>query len=208
MPELTTLITYIAVLTGFVFFPGPSILLTLTRSSTSGTRVGVATSLGIALGDVVHTGLAVVGISAILLTSAKAFMLIKLLGAGYLIYIGLRSLFEGRFRVRIEAAVPISVREAFRQACLAEVLNPKSAMFFLAFLPQFVDPALGYIATQLIVFGLLFVLMGTVATLIVAFSAGHVGGFLRRTPGVQRWQSKVVGSIYCALGIRLAFQER
>lgn len=208
MPELSTLFTYVVVLIGFVFFPGPSILLTLTRSSTSGLRVGVATSLGIAVGDLFHTAMAVVGISAILLTSAKAFTVIKLLGAGYLIYIGLRSLFEGRLGTTPERAVPITVRQAFRQACLAEMLNPKSAMFFLAFLPQFVDPALGQIALQLVVLGLLFVLMGTIATLIVAFAAGHVGDILRRNPVIQRWQSKVVGSIYCALGVRLAFQER
>ncbi|WP_370274481.1 LysE family translocator, partial [Pararhodobacter marinus] len=88
MPELHTLITYLAVLTGFVFFPGPSILLTLARASSSGTRVGVATSLGIALGDLMHTALAVVGISAIVLASAEAFFVIKMLGAGYLIWLG------------------------------------------------------------------------------------------------------------------------
>lgn len=81
-------------------------------------------------------------------------------------------------------------------------------MFFLAFLPQFVDPDLGRIAMQLTVLGLLFVFMGTLATLITALAAGRVGSFLRRRPSVQRWQSKIVGSIYCILGIRLPFQER
>lgn len=207
MPELSTLVTYIAVLTGFVFFPGPSILLTLTRSSTSGTRVGIATSLGIGLGDLFHTLMAVVGISAILIASAQAFVVIKLLGAGYLIYIGLVAIFEGRSRTATPA-VPISVQQAFRQACPAKILNPKSAMFFLAFLPQFADPDLGRIAVQLTVLGLLFVFMGTLATLITALAAGRVGSFLRRHPSVQRWQSKIVGSIYCILGLRLAFQER
>lgn len=116
MPELPVLLTYITVLTGFVFFPGPSILLTLTRSSASGIRVGVATSLGIGLGDLVHTVMAVVGISAILLASAQAYTLIKLLGAGYLIFIGLRSLFGGRLCKTSEAAPPISVGQAFREA--------------------------------------------------------------------------------------------
>ena len=209
MPELPVLLTYIAVLTGFVFFPGPSILLTLTRSSTSGMRIGVATSLGIGLGDLFHTAMAVAGISAILLASAQAFTLIKLLGAGYLICIGLRSLFEGRPRKASEAAPPISVGQAFRQACLAEILNPKSAMFFLAFPAAIrVIRDLGQIALQLTIFGLLFVLMGTLATLVTAVAAGHVGRFLRQNPAVRRWQSKVVGSIYCALGTRLAFQER
>lgn len=208
MPELSTLLTYIAVLTGFVFFPGPSILLTLSRSSTSGTKIGVATSLGIGVGDILHTVMAVAGISAILLTSAKAFMIVKLMGAGFLIYLGLRQIFADRPSRKALLAAPISVRQAFRQACLAEILNPKSAMFFLAFLPQFVDPALGHISMQLMVFGLLFVVMGTLATLITAILAGHVGQFLRRNPGVQRWQAKVVGGIYCALGMRLALQQR
>lgn len=208
MPDPSTLLTYIAVLTGFVFFPGPSILLTLTRASTAGTRVGVATSLGIGLGDLGHTLLAVVGISAVLMASAKAFLVIKLLGAGYLIYIGLRSLFQGQVRQGSGPVIPISERQAFTQACLAELLNPKSAMFFLAFLPQFVDPALGRVALQLTVLGLLFVLMGTLATLVTAIAAGRVGRFLRRNPGVQRWQSRVVGTVYCAIGLRLAFQER
>ncbi len=208
MPEPTTLLTYIAILTGFVFFPGPSILLTLVRSSTSGMRVGIATSLGIGLGDLCHTVMAVVGISAVLMTSATAFMTIKLLGAGYLIYIGLRSFLEEGLRLKHEAVAPILTHQAFRQACIAEILNPKSAMFFLAFLPQFVDPALGRIALQLAIFGILFVLIGTLATLVTAVAAGHVGRFLRRNPAVQIWQSKVVGSIYCALGAKLAFQER
>ena len=138
MPEMTVLLTYLAVLVGFVFFPGPSILLTLARASTSGTRAGVATSLGIGLGDVIHTVLAVIGVSAIVMASANAFLAVKLLGAGYLIYIGLRSIFD-RTSLQGQPDLPlITPRKAFRQACLAEVLNPKSAMFFLAFLPQFV----------------------------------------------------------------------
>ncbi|MBN8293616.1 LysE family translocator [Rhodobacter sp. NTK016B] len=206
MPELHTLITYLAVLTGFVFFPGPSILLTLARASSSGTRVGVATSLGIALGDLMHTALAVVGISAIVLASAEAFFAIKMLGAGYLIWLGLRSLFEGP--PDLTRARPLGARRAFRQAMLAEVLNPKSAMFFLAFLPQFVDPALGSVALQLTVLGLLFVAMGTLATLLVALGAGRVSRILQASPAIRRWQGKVVGCVYCALGLRLALQDR
>lgn len=207
MPEITTLLTYLAVLTGFVFFPGPSILLTLARASTSGTRVGVSTSLGIALGDVLHTVLAVVGISAVLMASAQAFWVIKMLGAGYLIWIGLRSFLE-KPDTSVTRARPITARQALRQAMLAEALNPKSALFFLAFLPQFVDPARGTVALQLTVLGLLFIIMGTLATMIVALAAGRVSAFLRGNPAIQRWQGKVVGTVYCALGLRLALQER
>ncbi len=208
MPEMTLLLTYLAVLIGFVFFPGPSILLTLARASTSGTRAGIATSLGIGLGDVIHTLLAVVGVSAIVMASANAFLAIKLLGAGYLIYIGLRSIID-RTAVEGQPELPlVTPRKAFRQACLAEVLNPKSAMFFLAFLPQFVAPDQGNIALQLLVLGLLFVVVGTAATLFVAVGAGAIGRALRRHPAIRRWQGTAVGTLYCALGIRLAFQQR
>jgi threonine/homoserine/homoserine lactone efflux protein len=207
MPESHTLITYLVVLTGFVFFPGPSILLTLARASTAGLRTGVATSLGIAAGDVLHTLLAVAGISAVLMASAEAFTAIKLLGAGYLIWIGLRSLTE-HAAPGLPAAAPLRPARAFRQALLAEALNPKSAMFFLAFLPQFVDPARGAVALQLTILGLLFVAMGTVATMTVALAAGRVAHLLRAHPGIGRWQGRVVGTLYCALGLRLALAER
>lgn len=208
MIETTTLLTYLAVLTGFVFLPGPATLLTLTRAASSGTRAGVATGLGIAVGDLVHTALAVVGISAIVLASALLFAVVKYLGAAYLVYLGLRALLERRDPAAPGGAGRVAPKAAFRQAVLAEVLNPKSALFFLAFLPQFVDPAAGWVALQLTLLGVLFVAMGLVSTLIVAVSAGGIGGLLRRNPAAMRWQGKLVGTIYCGLGLRLALQER
>lgn len=208
MIDQTTLITYLAILFGFVFIPGPAVLLTLARASGSGTKTGLATALGIAAGDLIHTFMAVVGISAIILASAFLFSVIKYLGAAYLVYLGLRAIFE-----KVEMSHPgptgrITPTAAFQQAILAEVLNPKSALFFLAFLPQFVRPENGSVTLQLIVLGVLFVLVGLVSTVIVAVSAGGVGSFLRRHPMVLRWQGKFVGGIYCALGVRLAFQEK
>ncbi|MBY8976596.1 LysE family translocator [Rhodobacteraceae bacterium NNCM2] len=208
MIDQATLITYLAVLLGFVFLPGPAVLLTLAKSMASGTRVGLATGAGIAVGDVIHTLLAVVGISAIILASAVLFSVVKYLGAAYLVYLGLRAIVE-----RAETDLPrpprhLDARAAFRQAILMEVLNPKSALFFLAFLPQFVRPENGAVWLQLTTLGLLFVAMGLVSTMVVALSAGHVSRFLRRNPAFMRWQGKVVGGIYCALGLRLALQER
>ncbi|WP_420345635.1 LysE family translocator [Pelagibius sp.] len=208
MIDQATLITYLAILLGFVFIPGPAVLLTLARASTGGTRVGLATGLGIAAGDIIHTMMAVIGISAIILASAFLFTLVKYLGAAYLVYLGIRAILEKVDISRPAAAAALSPRAAFRQAILAEVLNPKSALFFLAFLPQFVKPENGAVSLQLIVLGVLFVLMGLVSTVIVAVSAGSLGAFLRRNPLVLRWQGKVVGTIYCALGIRLALQEK
>lgn len=208
MIDQTTLLTYLAILIGFVIIPGPAVLLTLARASVSGTRVGLATGLGIAVGDLIHTIMAVVGISAIVMASATLFTVVKYLGAAYLIYLGIRAMLE---KVDIDYAVSgqkLTALVAFRQAVLAEVLNPKSAMFFLAFLPQFVKPENGAVWLQLSLLGVLFVLMGLTSTVAVAYGAGHMGTYLRKKPLIAKWQGKFVGSIYCALGVRVAMQEQ
>lgn len=208
MIDQTTLITYVAIVLGFVFIPGPATLLTVARASSAGTRVGVATGMGIAVGDMIHTVLAVVGLSAIILASAFLFSLIKYLGATYLIYLGLRAIFEKTVRTGPSLTISITPSAAFRQGILSEVLNPKTALFFLAFLPQFVQPENGAVLLQLTILGSIMVALGFFSTLIFALAAGRIGGFLRRNTTIVRWQGKVVGSIYCALGVRLALQER
>ena len=208
MIDQTTLITYVAIVIGFVFIPGPATVLTVARATSSGTRVGLATGLGIAVGDIIHTALAVLGISAIILASAVLFSLIKYLGAAYLVYLGIRAIFEKPPTVVGKQPVHLTPADAFRQGILAEVLNPKTAMFFLAFLPQFVKPENGSVFLQLTTLGIILVALGLTSTILFALCAGSVGGFLKRNPTVVKWQGRVVGSIYCALGVRLAFQER
>ncbi|MCK1639322.1 LysE family translocator [Bradyrhizobium sp. 157] len=208
MIDPTTLITYVAVVLGFVFIPGPATLLTVARATASGTTVGIATGAGIAAGDMIHTFMATVGISAIIAASATLFSIIKYLGAAYLLYLGVRAVLE-RTPVNLAAgALLISAGKAFRQAILAEVLNPKTALFFLAFLPQFVRPENGSVMLQLTILGIIFVLLGFVSTAVFALGAGSLGTFLRRNPAVLKWQGKAIGGLYCALGIRLALQER
>ena len=208
MIDQATLITYILIVLGFVFIPGPATILTVARATTSGTRVGIATGLGIAVGDLIHTALAVIGISAIILASAFLFSVIKYLGAAYLVYLGIKALLEKVPATTSSRTIAISAPTAFRQAILAEILNPKTALFFLAFLPQFVAPENGLIMLQLTTLGVILVLLGLFSTVFFAVTAGKVGSFLRRNPSVLRWQSKIVGGVYCALGVRLAFQER
>jgi threonine/homoserine/homoserine lactone efflux protein len=208
MIDPATLIAYVAIVLAFVFIPGPATLLTVARATSSGTKVGIATGAGIAAGDVVHTFMAIVGISAILAASALLFSFIKYLGAVYLAYLGLRAMLEKTHLDIAGRALPITASKAFRQAILTELLNPKTALFFLAFLPQFVRPENGLITLQLTIFGLVFVFLGLISTVMFAVSAGRLGTFLRRNPTVLKWQGKVVGGIYCALGIRLALQDR
>ena len=208
MIDQATLLTYLIVLTGFVFLPGPAVLLTLARSASSGPRAGIATGLGIATGDLAHTAMAVFGLSAILAASALLFTLIKYAGAAYLIYLGIKAILE-KTDIGPDIHVPrITIAKAYRQAVIAELLNPKSALFFLAFLPQFVHPGNGAVPMQLALLGFLFVLLGAVSSTAYALAGGSISHFLRHNPFVARWQGKVVGGIYCALGIRLALQER
>jgi threonine/homoserine/homoserine lactone efflux protein len=208
MIDLATLITYVAVVLGFVFIPGPATLLTVARATSSGTKVGLATGVGIAAGDVIHSFTAIVGISAIIAASALLFGVIKYIGAAYLVYLGVRAMLQKPVADPAVVGLPISAAKAFRQAILAEVLNPKTALFFLAFLPQFVRPENGSVMLQLTVLGIVFVLLGLVSTVVFAVCAGVLGNFLRRNPTVLKWQGKVVGGIYCAVGVRLALQER
>ena len=193
---------------GFVFIPGPATLLTVARATSSGTKVGIATGAGIAAGDVLHTVMAIVGISAIIATSALLFSVIKYAGAAYLVYLGVRAIMAKAPTAMASGEIAISARGAFRQAIVAEVLNPKTALFFLAFLPQFVNPANGLVIVQLTILGVVFVLLGLVSTVVFAVSAGTLGHVLRRNPVILKWQSKIVGGIFCALGIRLAIQEQ
>lgn len=208
MIDLTVLLPYALIVLGFVFIPGPATLLTVARATTSGTKVGIATGAGITAGDFIHTIMAVVGISAIIAASATLFTVVKYLGAAYLVYLGLKAIFERSSVDLGQGRVPISARQAFRQAILAEVLNPKTALFFLAFLPQFVAPEKGFVVAQLTILGIVFALIGFLSTIVYSVAAGGLGNFLRRNPTVLKWQGKVVGSIYCALGVRLALQER
>lgn len=208
MIDLATLTTYVLIVLGFVFIPGPATLLTVARATASGSRVGIATGAGIAMGDLIHTITAIIGISAVIAASATLFSAIKYLGAAYLFYLGIRALIE-KAPVELASGSPaISAGAAFRQGLLTEVLNPKTALFFLAFLPQFVPPENGAVSLQMAILGGIFILLGLVSTVAFALGAGRLGQFLRRRPAVLKWQGKVVGGIYCALGVRLAMQQR
>lgn len=208
MFDASALITYAAIVAGFSALPGPAVLLTTARSVSSGTRAGIATSLGIATGDLLHTALAVLGVSAILMASAVAFTIMKYMGAAYLIFLGLKAILGPNPAFELPAEGRITPKVAFRQGVLCEALNPKSAMFFLAFLPQFVQTETGSVSLQLGVLGLLFVVIGAAVTTVYACAAGRVGTFLSHSPMMVKWQNRIVGSLFCALGVHLALQER
>jgi threonine/homoserine/homoserine lactone efflux protein len=208
MIDPVTLWTYMAVVLGMFLIPGPAVLLVLARSISGGRRVGVATGLGIATGDLLHTAMATFGLSAVLMTSALAFSVVKFAGVIYLVYLGVRALLERGGDLQLAGARRVEAPAAFRQAILAELLNPKTALFFLAFLPQFVRPEHGPAIAQLAELGLVFVAMSAAYASLVALAAGQVSRWLTRHRRIGRWQGRVIGTIYLALGVRLALQER
>jgi threonine/homoserine/homoserine lactone efflux protein len=152
--------------------------------------------------------MATIGLSALLMTSALAFEVVKYLGVAYLIFLGISAFLEKSEGLSIPAARRVDAARAYRQAVLTEMLNPKTALFFLSFLPQFVRPEGGSAVGQFASLGLIFVAMSAAYTSLIAMGAGFFARWLARHPGIGRWQGKIVGSIYLALGVRLALQER
>jgi len=208
MIDTATLLTYMLVVLGLFVIPGPAVLLVLARSTSGGPRVGILTGFGIAVGDVAHTTMATFGLSAVLMTSALAFSVVKYAGVAYLIYLGLRAFLEKSEGLELPAERAVGAPRAFRQAILVEMLNPKTALFFLAFLPQFVRPGSGPILAQFAILGLVFVIMSAVYTSIIAIGAGAFGRWLRRHRSIGRWQGKAIGTIYVGIALRLALQAR
>ncbi|VVE01373.1 lysine transporter LysE [Pandoraea morbifera] len=208
MPTLATLATFIVVVLGLFLIPGPAVLLTITRTVQGGRRAGVMTGMGIALGDLVHTLCAAVGLSAVLMTSALAFDVVKYLGAAYLIYLGIKALRERPSDPQLPMAPRVSAGRAFVQAVATEVLNPKTALFFLAFMPQFVHAQDGNVLLQFLVLGTVFVAMSAMYTTAIALSVRPLGKFVKRFTWLLRWQGKIIGSLFIGLGLRVAMQQR
>jgi threonine/homoserine/homoserine lactone efflux protein len=209
MLDLSTLGTFVAVVLGLFLIPGPAVLLVLTRTAQGGRKVGILTGLGIAAGDFMHTLGAAVGLSALLMTSALAFNAVKFVGAAYLFYLGVRALREkSQSNPQMPKLPAVSGSKAFFQAIPAEVLNPKTALFFLAFLPQFVRPEHGSTFAQFITLGLIFVGMSALYTTLLVLTMGPLGKFVKRLTWLTRWQNKIIGVLFISLGLRVAVQSR
>ncbi|BDP43689.1 lysine transporter LysE (plasmid) [Deinococcus aetherius] len=190
--------------------PGPDFAMVVARSVTGGWRVGLATTFGFSAGVFAHTLFAAFGLNALLLTSALAFDIVKWVGAAYLIFLGVKALLERTPHVTLpgSAASNVTQRSAFWQAALTDLLNPKVALFFLAFLPQFIHPERGPVVAQFLVLGVLFLLVGLVWDAFLAVLAGRVGVWAARHPWLVVVQNRVSGVVMLALGIRLALSRR
>jgi RhtB (resistance to homoserine/threonine) family protein len=185
--------------------PGPDTLYILGRSVAQGREAGIASAFGISLGSIFHTCAAALGLSVILATSALAFVAIKVLGGAYLVFLGMKMILDRRR----ELTLPSNFRRrtilaAFRQGVLTNVLNPKVALFFLAFLPQFIDPASNMKIAAFITLGLTFVTTGTIWCLVLAWFASSFSNRLRNNETVAQWLNRTAGTLFVFLGLRLA----
>ncbi len=184
--------------------PGPNMIFIISRSIGYGRREGIVSALGVDSGSVIHVIAAVVGLSALLASSAVAFQIIKYLGAAYLIYLGIRVLLSPAQSIEGQAVADKSLRQVYYQGVITNVLNPKAAIFFLAFFPQFVDASKGSVTIQILYLGVVFILLGVIVDIIVALISGTISGWLRSNTGFWRIQKYVSGCIYIALGLSAA----
>jgi threonine/homoserine/homoserine lactone efflux protein len=203
VPDPNSLALFAVAALALLLVPGPAVLYIVAQSAEHGRLAGLVSVAGIHVGTLVHTAAAAVGISALVVSSAVAFSIVKYAGAAYLIYLGVR-----RLLTRVPRATPTVRREPlsrlFAQGAIVNVLNPKTALFFLAFLPQFVDPE-RTVWTQVVVFGMTFVVLGFLSDGLYALAADSLGRWLRRRPNVLRFGS---GTVYVGLGAATALARR
>jgi threonine/homoserine/homoserine lactone efflux protein len=184
--------------------PGPDILYVLAKGISQGRRTALIAALGFASGLSIHTTMAVVGLSALLMASALAFTIVKLAGGAYLIYLGIKAFRSGGLVSMPASGAPLPDRRVFGQAFLMNVLNPKVAMFFLAFLPQFTRRAEGNLSSQLFLLGVAFAIVALLIFSVVGIFSSAIGGWLRSQPRGLRFFDYVIGSLFICLGVRLA----
>ena len=200
MPAPSTLALFALAALALIAIPGPNMVYVATRSMSEGRRSGLASALGLETGTIIHVCAAAAGLSALIASSATAFNALRYLGAAYLVYLGIKALRDRGGQAGTSAPKPVSLGRAYRQAIVVQLLNPKVALFFLAFLPQFVDPEAGPVWTQILVFGAVLGALGFAMDCGYALAASSAA---RKLSGF-RHGNRITGAVYIALGAAAA----
>jgi len=204
MPEPTTLLLFAGAAMALLVVPGPSVIYIVTRGIHQGRAAAFVSVLGITTATLVHTVFAAAGLSAILASSAVAFSIVKYAGSAYLVYLALRTWFD-RADERLDSPRPVAgLRRVYLEGVLVNLLNPKTALFILALLPQFVDPARGAAGLQILLLGGILASLGLLSDGTYALASGSIGSWLRRRRTVAAIQRRVSAVVYAALGIGTA----
>ncbi len=199
---------FVGVSWALIIAPGPDMLYVITRGMAHGRRAGIVSAVGVICGILVHTTAAALGITLIFQISAFAFLIVKYLGAIYLIYLGVKAWRDNNTFSLQTSTSGVSSGALFWQGVLSNVLNPKIAIFFLAFLPQFVDKGSSQVTLQMVILGLTFACFGLCFLLVVGYSSGAIGRWLTRRPSYAQISQRLAGGILIGLGVRLALTER
>jgi threonine/homoserine/homoserine lactone efflux protein len=206
IPSATSIGVFAVAATLLLLTPGPAVLYVVARSVEQGRIAGLASVFGITTGTLVHVLASTLGLSALLASSALAFALVKYAGAAYLIYMGVKRILKRADTPASPSKLPKrSLGRLYRDGFIVNLLNPKTALFFLAFLPQFVDPARGEVPVQIAFLGLMFTLMGLTSDGLYALVAGTAGRWVKRNGPYLRWERYVTGSVFIGLGVTAAF---
>jgi len=203
VPTLSTFGVFALAALALLVVPGPAVLYIVNRSVSQGRAIGLVSMLGIQTGGAVHVTFAALGLSAILMSSATAFNVVKYVGAAYLVYLGIRTLLTKPAAVRTELP-KVTARRAYAQGVVVNVLNPKTALFFVAFLPQFIEPDRGPVVTQTLLLGATFILLAMCSDGAYAIAASAVRDVLLRSRTWPRVQRYVSGSVFIVLGVLAA----
>lgn len=183
--------------------PGPDNLFVLTQSAVNGRLAGLAVTLGLCTGIMVHTTAVALGVATIFQSSALAFTLLKLAGAGYLLFLAWKAFRAKPAGIGGAAPAAASGQRYYLRGVIMNVTNPKVALFFLAFLPQFADPARGAIVPQMLMLGAIFIAATLVVFGVIALAAGSLGGWLRRRPMAEVWLNRIAGVVFVGLAVKL-----
>lgn len=208
MPDPTLWALFVVASVVLLLTPGPAVLFIVARSIQQGRTVGLVSVIGIHLGTTVHIAAAAIGLSALIVSSAVAFSIAKYLGAAYLVWMGIRTVLAPDADPELPVLPAEPLRRAFRDGFVVNLLNPKTAIFFLAFLPHFADPALGTLHWQVVVLGLTFMGLGIMSDGAFALAAGTAGNLLRRSRGFQRFVRWFSGASFIGLGVTAALTSR
>ena len=204
MLEPAALSVFLLAALALLLMPGPAVLYIVARSIDQGRTAGLVSVLGIGLGSMVHVTAAALGLSQLLVNSATAYTVVKYVGAAYLVYLGVRRIVAGDPILESTGSSERSMRRVFTQGVWVNILNPKTALFFFAFLPQFVSVDRGSVAAQIFLLGAMFVALGIVSDGLYALAAGSLGDWLRRRPGIMQVQRYFAGTIFIGLGVATA----
>ena len=208
MIPIETMTIFLLATVALAFAPGPDNIFVLTQSALFGRKAGLWVTLGLCTGLLVHTAAVALGIAAIFQTSVVAFNVLKIVGALYLLYLAFQAFRAGATDIAGQKTEPMSWRQLYLRGVIMNISNPKVAIFFLAFLPQFADPALGSVTVQVLLLGALFIVGVLLVFGMIAWFAGFLGEWLKGSTKAQMIMNRIAGTVFAGLAIRLAVSER